>query len=56
MNEKEDIKLVEFDIEAIRNYRKRGVLGDAYRKPYAYKKIIDNNINEPFIRINSRRK
>jgi len=56
MDEKEDIKLVEFDIEAIRNYRKKGTLGDAYRKPYAYKQIIDNNIKEPFIRFNSRRK
>lgn len=56
MDEKEDINIVEYNIEEIRDYRKREVFGDAYRKPYAYSQLIDNNIKEPFIRSNSRRK
>lgn len=56
MNEEESINVVEFDMKAIRDYRKRETLGDAYRKPYAYSQLIDNNIKEPFIRPDSRRK
>ena len=56
MDDKEDIKVVEFDINEIRNYRKRETLGDAYRKPYAYKELIEDNVKEPFIRNDSRRK
>ena len=56
MDEKEDIKVVEFDINEIRSYRQRETLGDAYRKPYAYKELIEDNVKEPFIRNDSRRK
>ena len=56
MDEKEDVKVVEFDMNEIRNYRKREPLGDAYRKPYAYKEIIQDNVKDPFIRKDSRRK
>lgn len=55
MNDKEDIEIVQFNMSEIREYRSRETLEDAYRKPYAYKKLIDNNVKEPFIRKDSRR-
>lgn len=56
MDDTEEIKIVEFNMNEIRDYRKREPLGDAYRKPYAYKELLSQNVNEPFIRENSRRK
>ncbi|MDE6141891.1 MAG: carbon-nitrogen hydrolase family protein [Bacilli bacterium] len=56
MNKEEGISVVEYDMKVVRDYRKRETFGDAYRKPYAYSQLIDNNIKEPFIRPNSRRK
>ena len=43
------------DMSEIREYRSRETLGDAYRKPYAYKQLIENNVKEPFIRKDARR-
>lgn len=55
MNDKEDIKIAQFNMSEIREYRSRETLGDAYRKPYAYKRLIEDNVQEPFIRKDSRR-
>ena len=55
MNDKEDIKIAQFNMSEIREYRSRETLGDAYRKPYAYKQLIENNVKEPFIRKDARR-
>ena len=55
MNEEEDIKIVQFNMSEIREYRSRETLGNAYRKPYAYKQLIEDNVQEPFIRKDSRR-
>lgn len=55
MDDKEDIKVVQFNMSEIREYRKTEKQGDAYRKPYAYKALIENNVKEPFIREDSRR-
>lgn len=55
MNDKEDIKIAQFNMNEIRQYRSRETLGDAYRKPYAYKQLIQDNVQEPFIREDSRR-
>ena len=55
MEEKEDIKIVQFNMSEIREYRNRETLGDAYRKPYAYKQLIENDVREPFIRKNAKR-
>ncbi len=55
MNDKEDIKIAQFNMNEIRQYRSRETLGDAYRKPYAYKQLIEDNVQEPFIREDSRR-
>ncbi len=55
MDDKENVKIVQFNMNEVREYRSREVLGDAYRKPYAYKQLIENNVQEPFIRKDSRR-
>ncbi len=54
MDEKEGVGLVGFDLNDIREYRKREIWGNAYRKIDAYKKIIDNDVQEPFMRLDSR--
>ena len=55
MDEKEDIQIVNFSLNEIRDYRKRETLGDAYRKPLLYNYISEEHIKEPFIRKDSRR-
>ena len=55
MDDKEGIKIVQFNMSEIREYRSKEALGDAYRKPNAYKSLIENNVQEPFIREDSRR-
>ena len=55
MDDKEEIKIAQFNMSEIREYRSRETLGDAYRKPYAYKQLIENNVKEPFIRKDARR-
>ncbi len=55
MNDKEEIKIAQFNMSEIREYRSRETLGDAYRKPYAYNQLIEDNVQEPFIRKDSRR-
>lgn len=55
MNDKEDIKIVHFNMSEIREYRNRETLGDAYRKTYTYSQLIEDNVQEPFIRKDSRR-
>ena len=56
MDNNENVKIVQFNMNEIREYRSRETLGDAYRKPYTYKQLIENNVKEPFIRKDSRRK
>ena len=55
MNDKENIKMVQFNMSEIREYRSREALGDAYRKPNTYKLLITNKVQEPFIRKDARR-
>lgn len=55
MNDKENIKIVQFNMSEIREYRSRETLGDAYRKPNAYKLLITNTVRKPFIRKDARR-
>lgn len=54
MDDQETIGLVEFDLKAVREYRSREIWGNAYRKTAAYKKIIDSDVQKPFIRLDSR--
>ena len=47
----EEVILVsEFDLNSIRAYRKKATWGNAYRKVGAYKKLLDEKVDEPFIR------
>ncbi len=55
MDEKEDIRIVKFNLNEIRDYRKRETLGDAYRKPLLYNYLSEEHVKEPFIRQDSRR-
>ncbi len=55
MDDQEAVKIVKFNMSEIREYRSKETLGDAYRKPKAYKKLIENNVQKPFIREDSRR-
>lgn len=53
--EEEVIYIADFPIDKIREYRKNEVHGNAYRHPQKYKLLIDENINEPFIRSDYRK-
>ena len=55
MDDKEDIKIVEFDMDSIREYRSRETLGDAYRKPLLYSYLSEEHLKDHFIRKDSRR-
>ena len=47
---KEGIYIADFDMDMLREYRKKEVHGNAYRHPKKYKDLIDDSINEPFLR------
>jgi predicted amidohydrolase len=49
-DEAEGIYMAEFDIEKMREYRKKEVWGNAYRKPKKYSLLTSEKIEEPFIR------
>jgi len=51
----EGVTYADFDMNALREYRKTEIWGDAYRKPRIYGKLIENDPKEPFIRTNARR-
>jgi len=46
----ESIIMAAFDLDNIRSYREKEAWGNAYRKVVAYKDILDEQVNEPFIR------
>ena len=48
--EDEGIYIAEFDLDTIREYRRTEVHGNAYRHPKKYGIIVDEKIEEPFIR------
>ncbi len=56
MKEEEKVGIVEFDVEAIREYRKTVNRADSYRKPWAYKILTSKKQLPVFKRLNSRRK
>lgn len=49
-DEKEGIHLARFDLDMLRDYRRREIHGNAYRRPGLYSQLIDEQIDEPFIR------
>lgn len=48
--EREGIYIADFPIEDIREYRRREVHGNAFRRPEKYGLMTDMTVNEPFIR------
>ena len=46
----EGIFYAEFDMEAIREYRNREMLGNTFRKVESYSRLLSKEIKEPFIR------
>lgn len=46
----EEILYAEFDMEAIREYRNREMLGNTFRKVESYSRLLSKEIKEPFIR------
>ncbi len=55
IDDAERIVYVDFDMDALREYRKKEIWGDAYRKPRLYQKLTENDPKEPFVRSNAKR-
>lgn len=53
-DEKEGIFLADFPLEEMREYRRREVHGNAYRRPSKYHLLISEEVQEPFIRQDGR--
>lgn len=53
-DETEGIYIADFDLDMLRNYRKKEVHGNAYRRPELYDKLTDRRREEPFIRADYR--
>jgi predicted amidohydrolase len=51
----EGVFVVSFDLDRIRDYRRREAWGDAYRKPSRYGALVAPKAREPFIRPDARR-
>lgn len=52
--ESEGIYLARFDMDAIRDYRRRETWGNAFRRPHRYGALTSTEVNEPFVRVNAR--
>jgi N-carbamoylputrescine amidase len=53
--EGEDVYLARFDLDALREYRRRETWGNAFRKPRAYGPLTSLDVEEPFVRPEDRR-
>ncbi|MCK5449658.1 carbon-nitrogen hydrolase family protein [Candidatus Pacearchaeota archaeon] len=51
----ENIFIAEFNLSELREYRKKEIWGDAYRRPHLYEILSDNNSKPPFKRKDARR-
>jgi N-carbamoylputrescine amidase len=52
--EVEGIYLAPFDLEAIRNYRRRETWGNAFRRPHRYSALTSLDVQPPFVRVNAK--
>jgi N-carbamoylputrescine amidase len=52
--EREGIYLAEFDLDAIRDYRRRETWGNAFRRPHRYGALVALDVAPPFVRVNAR--
>ena len=46
----EGLYYADFDMDSIRDYRSREMMGNTFRKVIAYKDLLDESISDPFIR------
>jgi len=53
-DESEGLSIVSFDMDAIREYRRRETWGNAYRKPNTNAGLDSREDREPFLRSDSR--
>ncbi|MBN1683998.1 MAG: carbon-nitrogen hydrolase family protein [Gammaproteobacteria bacterium] len=51
----EGVYLADFDLKKLRDYRKREVWGNAYRKPKTYQLLTSKKVLDPFIRKDAKR-
>ena len=51
----EGVYLAQFDMNAIRDWRRREAWGNAYRKPGRYGLLVSPGVEEPFVRADARR-
>jgi len=49
-NMSEGIFLATFDLQKLRNYRSREMMGNTFRKVKTYKELLSDRVEEPFIR------
>lgn len=47
--------LADFDLDELRSYRKREMMGNTYRKVHAYGELLNPSIEEPFLRPGQRK-
>ncbi len=50
--EQEGVYLASFDLDAIREYRARQLWGNAFRKPHRYGLLVEQRVQDPFVRVN----
>ena len=50
--EQEGVYLASFDLDAIRAYRARESWGNAFRKPHRYGLLVEQRVEDPFVRVN----
>jgi N-carbamoylputrescine amidase len=50
--EQEGVYLACFDLDAIRDYRARESWGNAFRKPHRYSLLVEQRVEDPFVRVN----
>jgi len=51
--ESEGVYMAIFEMDAIRDYRRRETWGNAFRRPHRYAALTSTRVDEPFIRVNS---
>jgi predicted amidohydrolase len=51
--ESEGIYLARFDMEGLREYRRRETWGNAFRRPHRYGLLTSPEVEEPFLRVNA---
>ncbi|MGH2534450.1 MAG: carbon-nitrogen hydrolase family protein [Thermomicrobiales bacterium] len=51
--ENEDVYLARFDLDTLRDYRRRETWGNAFRRPHLYGRLTSLAVAEPFLRVDA---